>query len=169
MNHSLHKVTLAPFVPKRDLATIESWIKYPHIVQGWGDSEETRERIDRHLPADSAMINADAIPVGYICWQEPTKQELAEAGLESLPHGLVDIDIMIGDPNYLGQGVGPQALSLLLSQLSADGVKIVGLATTVSNERALKAYEKVGFIRYRRFIEKGVDHYYLIKTINSAA
>lgn len=168
MNYSQHNVSLIAFDPQRDLILIEKWINYPHIIQGWGDPKEIRERINKHSPSKSAMIVVASVAVGYLCWQVPTKQELIEAGLENLPSDLVDIDIMVGDPNYLGQGVGPQALALLFSQLLAEGVKTVGLATTVSNERALKAYEKVGFMRYQRFNEQGVDHFYLTKTLNSA-
>jgi aminoglycoside 6'-N-acetyltransferase len=168
MNYSQHNVSLWHFDPKRDLVIIENWIKQPHVIQGWGDSKEIWEQLNQHSPSESAMIYVDATPVGYLCWQVPTKQELAEACLEGLPSELVDIDIMVGDSDYLGQGVGPQALTLLLSRLSSEGVKIVGLATTVTNERALKAYEKVGFTRYQLFNEKGVDHYYLTKAITSA-
>jgi aminoglycoside 6'-N-acetyltransferase len=169
MQYSQHNVYLKPFDSKRDFAIFENWIMQPHVIQGWGDPQETRERINQHPPAGSAIIMVNETPIGYLCWQVPTKLELSEAGLDDLPSDLVDIDIMIGEPNFLGQGIGSQALLLLLSQLSAEGVKIVGLATTVSNERALRAYEKVGFTRYRRFNEKGVDHYYLTKIINSAA
>jgi len=169
MNFSEHNISLVPFDPRRDFSIIENWITYPHVIQGWGDSKETWESINQHSPTKSAMINVGVAPVGYLCWQVPTKLELSEAGLDDLPGDLVDIDIMVGEPNFLGQGIGPQALMLLLSQLSAEGVKIVGLATTVSNERALRAYEKVGFTRYRRFNENGIDHYYLTKIINSAA
>lgn len=169
MDYSQHNVSLKPFDPQRDLAIIENWIRHPHIVQGWGDSGEIWEQINQHPPSKSAMIHVGVIPVGYLCWQVPTRQELAEANLDNLPSDLVDIDIMIGDPNYLGQGVGPQALELLISQLSSEGAEVVGLATTISNERALKAYEKVGFARYQQFNEKGVEYYYLTRTINPAA
>jgi aminoglycoside 6'-N-acetyltransferase len=168
MQYSQHNVYLKPFDSKRDLAIFENWIMQPHVIQGWGDSQETRERINQHPPAGSAIIMVNETPVGYLCWQVPSKQELSEAGLDNLPIGIVDIDIMIGESNYLGQGVGPQALILLFSRLSAEGIKNVGLATTISNERALRAYEKVGFKRFCCFHENGIDHYYLTKIINSA-
>jgi len=55
--------------------------------------------------------------VGLLVWQVPTRQELVEAGLEDLPEALVDIDVMIGEADWMGRGVGPQALLLLTARL----------------------------------------------------
>jgi hypothetical protein len=68
------------------------------------------------VPESHALIVADGAPVGYLCWQSPPKEELEAANLTDLPSGLVDIDILIGHPDLLGQGVGLRASRPLRSR-----------------------------------------------------
>ncbi len=90
--------------------------------------------------------------MGYMCWEPPPPEELEAAGLSDLPDRLMDIDIMIGEPDALGRGIGPQALALLLQRLREDpSVEWAGLGTSLANERAIRAYEKAGFRRFREF------------------
>jgi len=99
-----------------------------------------------------AVIVADGDPVGYLCWQTPPQEELEEAGLTDLPEDLVDIDVMIGELEAVGQGVGPRAIGLLLDRLRADpSVSFAGVGTSVSNKRAIRAAEKAGFGLFREF------------------
>ena len=100
-----------------------------------------------------ALITADGRPVGYLCWQRPSREELEAAQLTDLPEDLVDIDILIGEPEYLGCGVGPKALVLLLARLRSEGVGFAGLGTSSSNHAAIRAYEKAGFRLFRAFEE----------------
>jgi len=100
-----------------------------------------------------ALITADGRPVGYMCWQRPSREELEAAELTDLPEDLVDIDILIGEPEFLGRGVGPRALVLLLTRLHGEGVGFAGLGTSTSNRVAIRAYEKAGFRLFRDFEE----------------
>lgn len=101
---------------------------------------------------DCAVIETDGVPVGYMCWRTPPEDELEAAGLTDLPPGLVDIDVLIGDPELLGRGLGPRALELLLARLRADPlVRVAGVGTAVSNERAVRAFVKAGFRTLREF------------------
>jgi len=64
----------------------------------------------------------------------------------------VDMDIMIGDLSHLGRGVGPQAIRLLFHRLAEDSsAELVGLATSVENSSAIRAYEKAGFSAVKEF------------------
>jgi aminoglycoside 6'-N-acetyltransferase len=98
-----------------------------------------------------AVITADRKPIGYVCWQTPSPSELEAAGLTGLPADLVDIDILIGEPEFLGRGVGPRALALVLARLRAEGVGCAGLGTSTSNRAAIRAFEKAGFRAFRDF------------------
>jgi hypothetical protein len=70
------------------------------LVGGWKRnlSEMSHRREHAH-----AIIVANNIPVGYLCWQTPSQAELLEAGLADLPDDLMDVDIMIGEPDVLGK------------------------------------------------------------------
>ncbi len=68
-----------------------------------------------------------------------------------VPDDLVDIDILIGEPEFLGRGVGPRALVLVLAKLRGEGVGFAGLGTSTSNRAAIRAFEKAGFRTFRDF------------------
>ena len=161
-------VTLGPFDPQHDLPRIRTWLDRPHVARWWGDPEAAFAALREHPPADAAVILLDAQPVGYLCWQNPPQEELVAAGLSDLPTGLVDVDIMIGEPDVLGHGVGPEALSLLLERLRAENVPIVGVGTASANHRALRAFEKAGFHLFRTFHEAGQEMRYLVTTAKAA-
>jgi aminoglycoside 6'-N-acetyltransferase len=84
-----------------------------------------------------------------------------------LPDHLVDIDIMIGEPEALGRGVGPRALGLLLDRFRADPrVEWAGLGTSLANERAIRAFEKAGFQRFREIADPEIGPgLYLVKDL----
>ncbi len=151
MNGVAHEeaVDLKVFDPRADLPLLERWLRSPHVVRWWGTPDlhalAQRSR-DTH-----AVIIADGRPVGYLCWQRPSPSELEAAGLTDLPEDLVDIDIMIGEPELLGRGVGPRALVLLLVRLHRERVGFAGLGTSTSNRVAIRAFEKAGFRLFRDF------------------
>ena len=169
MNNQVSEVELSPFNPKGDLPIVEKWLKHPHVARWWGDPTETIDAVRNHDSSTSALIMVDSTPIGYLCWQIPTPQELADAGLTDLPEYLVDIDIMIGEPSALGRGYGPKALSQLLVKLRDEGVQIVGMATSESNQRARKAFKKLGFRLFRTFTESGEKMRYLTRVLHAAA
>lgn len=131
---------------------LRGWLRQPHVARWWGDEQRAMEHAAHCRPDAHAVIVADGTPIGYLCWQTPTPAELAAAGLTDLPEGLVDIDILIGEPELLGQGVGSQALRLLLTQLRTESsFSYAGLGTSVSNMRAIRAFERAGFRLFREF------------------
>ena len=168
MASPLSSVALAPVDLRRDLPQLRAWIDRPHVSRWWGDRDAAMAAIRRHAPADHALIAVDARPVGYLCWQRPLPEELAAAGLDDLPADLIDVDILIGEPDCVGLGIGPQALLLMLDQLRAAGRTSVGIAAAAANPRARRAYEKAGFRLYRPFHEDGQDYDYLVQSLRAA-
>jgi ribosomal protein S18 acetylase RimI-like enzyme len=128
------------------------WLTRPHVAKWWGDAARAMEHARQCAPESHALIVADGAPVGYLCWQEPAKEELEAAGLTDLPSGLVDIDILIGEAALLGQGIGSRALQVLLARLrSGRAVRFAGLGTSSSNTNAIRCYGKAGFRLFREF------------------
>jgi len=165
---SLSLVALIPVELARDLAQLQVWLDRPHVTRWWGPRDEAMAAIRRHAPADHALIAADARPVGYLCWQRPPPEELAAAGLDDLPVDLIDVDILIGEPDCVGLGIGPQALTLLLDRLRAAGRMSVGIAAAAANPRARRAYEKAGFRLFRTFQEAGEDYGYFVQSLQTS-
>jgi RimJ/RimL family protein N-acetyltransferase len=145
-------IQLQPFDPKQHLSLLRTWTHLPHVLQWWGDSGEHLDAICSTPRDTHAIITVDDNPVGYLCWEAPPRSDLDAAGLSDLPSDLVDIDILIGNPDSLGEGLGPTALGLLMDILRADSeVSLAGIGTSVANDRAVRAFEKAGFELFREF------------------
>jgi aminoglycoside 6'-N-acetyltransferase len=148
----MHTVALEAFDPVRDSDRLLRWLAQPHVAKWWGDPARAMEHARQCVPESHALIVADRAPVGYLCWQEPPEEELEAADLTDLPSALADIDILVGEPELLGQGIGSRALELLLSRLRRESsVAFAGLGTSVSNTNAIRCYEKAGFRLFREF------------------
>lgn len=159
-------VGLDTFDPTLHSAGLLEWLCRPHVARWWGDPRQNFQSLAGRAPETHALIIADTIPVGYLCWQSPPRHELEAAGLSDLPEGLVDIDILIGEPTLLGQGVGPQALRLLVARFRGNPLlSFAGLGTSASNVRAIRAFEKAGFHLFREFQdpESGACQYMLVE------
>jgi len=167
---AIHEVSLKTFDPELDFYRLRDWLHKPHVVRWWGNPQQELHIALERSPDTHAVIVADGAPVGYLCWQRPPRDELEAAGLTDLPEDLVDIDIMIGEPQVLGQGVGPRALGLVLARLRGDHlVSFAGVGTSVSNERAIRAFEKVGFRLFREFQDPESGPYrYMVVEIHNA-
>ncbi len=149
----VREVRLETFNPELDSLRLRDWLRRPHVARWWGDPQRHLESLLRCSHETHAIIVVDGAPVGYLRWQRrPPQDELEAAKLTDLPEDLVDIDILIGESEVVGQGVGPRALGLLLDRLRADPLaSFAGLATSVSNEHAIRAFEKAGFRLFREF------------------
>lgn len=148
----MHRVTLEPFDLMRDAERLLRWLAQPHVAKWWGDAARAMQHARQCAPESHALIVVDRTAVGYLCWQEPPQEELEAADLADLPRGLMDIDILIGEPELLGQGVGSQALELLLARLRREpSVAFAGVGASASNTNAVRCYEKAGFRLFREF------------------
>lgn len=118
---------------------------------------EAEEFVLRLVQEEGASHVARMIDVGDVtvgnCWLGNLDRANASATL----------GIVIGDSTFRGRGIGTEAVEQLLSigfeQLRLERVELWTLA---SNERAIRAYEKVGFeregIRRGHLLWDGVRH-----------
>lgn len=136
-----------------DLPLIERWLRADHVRRYWGDPEENGRLVREPPPGcRRAIVEADGRRVGLVLWQHPTRGELDEAGLADVPESVIDIDIMIGEPDATGRGVGSAAVRLVAEAALADpGVPFVIAATVVDNTASRRAFAKAGFRDDREF------------------
>ncbi len=149
-------VRLEPFDPAAHRELLELWVSAPHVLEWWGPAEKTLEELEPFIEHEDAIavIVVDGVPVGFVCWAAPPLQDLEAAGIADLPERLIDIDIMIGEPELMGRGIGSMALTLLVERLREDpSVDFAGLAPSIYNKRAIRAYEKAGFRTCREFLD----------------
>jgi ribosomal-protein-alanine N-acetyltransferase len=69
------------------------------------------------------------------------------------------------DPVYRGNGIGKMLMIAVIDKLIKLGARYIGLEVRVSNERAIKLYERLGFKKLKRIISyysDGEDAYYMV-------
>ena len=158
-------VELRPFVPERDVPLVAVWLEEPEARRWWGDPIVALTELVEREPGTAAVVAWDGRPVGILCWQVPTREELEDAGLADLPRDLVDVDVLIGETDARGHGVAPEALRQLCARLHEQGVRLVGLGAANANEPALVAYARAGFAPYRDFAENGEGYRYYTRDL----
>jgi ribosomal protein S18 acetylase RimI-like enzyme len=137
----IREVRLETFDPELHSQRLRDWLHRPHVARWWGDPQLALENSLRCSPESD------------------------------LPEDLVDIDVLIGEPEFLDRGVGPRSLGLLLDRLRTDPVvTVAGVGTSVSNERAIRAFEKAGFRLFREFQDPEFGScWYMVVGVRDAA
>jgi len=141
-------------VTEDDLVLIERWLHADHVRSTWGDPD-AHLRLLGTPPADGcwrAIIEADGREVGLVLWQHPTRQELDVAGLTDIPQSAIDIDIIIGEADAVGRGVGSSAIRLVVDAAFSDpAVPFVMACARLDNLASQRAFAKAGFRKDREF------------------
>lgn len=142
-----------------DYRLLAGWLTDPRVLEFYEgrdnshDLTRVREKYSPRVQAEEdivpCIIELDQRPIGYIQYYPLPPESLAEYRVEATeaPYG---IDLFIGVPELWGEGYGTRALravtSYLFDRLGA------GLATVdpyVTNQRAMRSYEKAGFEKVR--------------------
>ncbi len=141
-------------VTNDDLPLIEQWLHADHVRRTWGDPDANL-RLLNEPPANGywrAIIEADGHNVGIVLWQHPTREELDVAGLSDIPASVIDIDIMIGEFDALGRGLGSNAISLVAEVALFDpAVPFAMACARLDNLTSQRAFAKAGFYKDREF------------------
>ena len=144
-------VALVPFEPRAHLPLLARWLERPHVREWWGDPARAL-REARAEGLEQLVIALRGEPVGYLRFERASREALDAVGLRDVPAGAVDLDVLLGERELLGRGIGSRALALFLERLRADPtVPAAGMSTSVRNARAIRAYERAGFARLRAY------------------
>jgi AacA4 family aminoglycoside N(6')-acetyltransferase len=156
MSASDSNVTLR-LMTEHDLPMLHDWLNRPHVVEWWGGEDERPtlvEVLQHYLPrvmAEETVTPYIAMlgnePIGYVqsyvalgsgdeWWEDETDP------------GVRGVDQFLANPAQLNKGLGTRLVRALVETLFADpAVTKVQTDPSPSNYRAIRCYEKAGFVR----------------------
>jgi len=153
---------------------LHDWLNRPHVVEWWGGEEE-RPSLDEvqqdYLPTTMAeegvtpyiaMLNGE--PIGYTqsyialgsgdgWWEDETDP------------GVRGIDQTLANSDQLNKGLGTKLVRALVELLfSDDTVTKIQTDPAPENLRAIRCYEKAGFVRDSNIITPDGPAIYMVQT-----
>ncbi|ESQ90350.1 hypothetical protein ABAC460_09350 [Asticcacaulis sp. AC460] len=133
-----------------DLDLVNGWILAPHVAQWWVDADGPAEPIgleDFDEP-DFRMwlVMHDGVPFAYM--QDYDPHLYPGHHFADRPAPARGIDQFIGVADMVGKGHGSAFIRQRAAELFDEGAVVVVTDPHPSNGRAIRAYEKAGFIPY---------------------
>jgi aminoglycoside 6'-N-acetyltransferase len=130
-----------------DLPTIGRWLAERHVRQWWGEPSEQYALVSDDLdePAmDQYVISTGGIDFGYVQCYDLTAWN---SGFGTHPEGTRGIDLFIGEPTMIGRGHGSALIRAFADARLASGAPRLVTDPDPANLRAVRAYEKAGFVK----------------------
>jgi len=133
-----------------DFPLIRRWLAKPHVAQWWGDGEEQYALVcgDFGHPAmDQFIVEHDRRAFAYLQCYDPGAWP--HHGFGALPTGARGIDQLIGEEDMIARGHGSTFIRAFADGLLDRGVPQILTDPSPDNTRAIRAYEKAGFLKDR--------------------
>ncbi len=140
-----------------DFQQLLIWLSNDHVKQWWNDGDDTLEKVALHYGAEEPDVarfilleSTDTAekPIGYFQYYVVSETTIG-------------IDQFIGEADRLNQSIGTAAIQLFIEMIVAKHhPQQIILDPDPENKRAIRCYEKVGFIHYAtELIDPGREAY----------
>jgi aminoglycoside 6'-N-acetyltransferase Ib len=162
---------------EQDLPMLHDWLNRPHIVEWWGGDDKRptlSEVLEAYAPSHLARESVTAYiamlddePIGYAqsyvalgsgdgWWEDETDP------------GVRGIDQSLANPSQLGKGLGTRLVRALVERLFQDPeVTKIQTDPAPDNLRAIRCYEKAGFVRQQTVVTPDGPAVYMVQTRQS--
>lgn len=144
-------IAFAP-VTRDHFPLLRRWIATPHVAAWWGEVEAEMRLIDEHLASDAVRMFVFSVAgraAGFI--QTYRAADWPGHGFDDEAPGTVGIDLFIGEAELLGRGIGVAVIEAFCARLFAEGAPAIVIDPDPANARAVRAYEKAGFMAMGTF------------------
>jgi AacA4 family aminoglycoside N(6')-acetyltransferase len=159
---------------EHDLPMLHDWLNRPHIVEWWGGEEE-RPTLDEVLEKYLPRVLAEEAVTPYIAMmgEEPIGYAQSYVALGSgdgwwedeTDPGVRGIDQSLANHEQLNKGLGTKLVQALVELLFTDpGVTKIQTDPAPSNYRAIRCYEKAGFVQQSVITTPDGPAVYMVQT-----
>ena len=127
---------------------LRRWLAMPHVKEWWGDPDQEINLIAYGKEKDGTegfVVLLHEKPVGYIQTWMPSRFD-DEGWERTLSPNVRGIDVLIGETSAIGRGA--DIIGVFVHRLIAEGHHHLVIDPDKQNHRAIRAYEKAGFIKY---------------------
>ena len=159
---------------EHDLPMLHNWLNRPHIVEWWGGEEERptlADVLEHYLPRSLAeesvtpyiaMLGGE--PIGFA--QSYTALGSGDGWWEDeTDPGVRGIDQSLANPAQLNKGLGTKLVLSLVERLFSDStVTKIQTDPAPRNHRAIRCYEKAGFVQQKIITTPDGLAIYMIQT-----
>lgn len=159
-----------------DLPLMHQWLNTDFVKQWWDglprSFESVRAEFEPGIAGTDAykpfLIMYATTPIGYIQYYN-LRDEPEYAAAINLPQEATGVDIFIGHPDYIHQGLGSFAIKKFIQEyvFSQPDVEICIIDPDPENKVAIRAYEKAGFVYWKtlRYADgdKPEEDYYMMR------
>lgn len=148
-----------------DADLLVKWLSNPNVLEYYEgrDRPHDMKLVQKHFFEDrdgitQCIIQYKTRDIGYIQFYLIEDEEKVQYGFKDYLGKIYGMDQFIGEIEYWNQGIGTQLIKETVKYLveSKEANKIV-MDPQAWNERALRAYEKNGFIK-KKYLEKHEWH-----------
>jgi AacA4 family aminoglycoside N(6')-acetyltransferase len=159
---------------EQDLPMLHDWLNRPHIVEWWGGEQArpTLAEVQAHY-RPRVLAEESVTPYIALLGDEPIGYAQSYVAMgsgggwwedESDP-GVRGIDQSQADPARLGQGLGTQLVRALVERLFSDpSVTKIQTDPAPNNRRAIRCYEKAGFVAQKIVTTPDGPALYMVQT-----
>lgn len=137
---------------ERDWPMVRRWLAQPEVIRWWGPKSASEAEVMLAMGTPQALCRIIEARDGSEPWEAVGYAHALDAGMlgDPLPRELAtgtwQIDLFIASRRFWGRGLGARALAQLRDEVFATTLTLaVCTIVGIGNEKAVRAYEQVGF------------------------
>lgn len=149
-----------------DAEMLVKWLSDPTVLEYYEGRDRPHDLalVMEHFYEDAdeemmrCIVQYEGINIGYIQFYAIGEDEKDEYGYNEFQGTIYGMDQFIGEPEYWNRGVGSQMIQAAVEYLFEQrGIDKIVMDPQAWNARALRVYEKNGFVR-SKYLEKHEWH-----------
>ncbi|WP_274650113.1 GNAT family N-acetyltransferase [Paenibacillus humicola] len=140
---------------KDDAELLVRWLSDPKVLEYYEgrdnahDLDKVREHFYREDEATRCIVQYEEIDIGYIQFYPVLEEERRLYGYTDRQETLYGMDQFIGETQFWNTGIGTKLVASMRDYLMRRGVDAIVMDPQAWNHRALRCYEKCGFVKMK--------------------